>query len=235
MQNISGKYDEILQNPHQFEVSVGIDGIGCICTNEDEVITFGGVGIITGDTDADAGYKMGVLRSVSIERQTFPDGSPTIGNAPSAEVDIEMQEPVATLPRQAEIKTYVRVVADGDINTHSDWIPQGTFYVDTRESSVDFYSRPLLSVHGYDRMIYAEQDYTGRGGMTTFEVIGEIADKLGVGVDSGTVTMVQSNIYTVTLVTGFSCREVLAQIAGMYGGNCIINCEGNIEIIPLFT
>lgn len=235
MQQISGNYDKIMQKPHQFEVSVGIDGTGCISTEDNDIITFGGIGIVTGDTEADAGYKMNVLRTVSVDRQTFPDNSPTIGNAPAAEIDIEMQKPTAILPRQAEIKTFVRVVADGNINTYSQWIPQGTFYIDTREDAKDFYSTDIMSIHGYDRMIYAEQDYTGEGEMTVLAVLLEIATKLGVGVADDTMNMVSANNYTVSLVTGFSCREILGQIAGMYGGNCVIDCEGNIAIIPLFA
>lgn len=235
MQEISGNYDEIMQNPHRFEVSIGIDGTGCISTEDDEVITFGGVGIITGDTDADGGYKMNVLRSVSVDRQSFPDGSPSIGNAPSAEIDIEMLKPTATLPKQAKMKVYIRAVSDEDSNTHSEWIPQGTFYIDTREEDTDFYSTPIMNIHGYDRMIYAEQDYTGEGEMEALAVLEEIADKLGVKIADDTVEMVETHNYVVCLVTGFSCREVLSQIAGMYGGNCVVDCEGKISIIPLFT
>lgn len=235
MQTVSGNYTELMKNPHQFEVSVNIDGTGCICTEDDDIITFGGVGILTGDTDADGGYKMNVLRTVSVDRQTFPDGSPTIGNAPSAETDIEMQKPVSTLPRQAEMKTYIRVVADGDINTYSEWIPKGTFYIDTRDYVKDFTSNDLMTLHGYDRMIYAEQSYIGAGEMTTLKVVQEIGEKLGIGVADDTVTLLTKTSFTVNIVSGYSCREVLGQIAGMYGGNCIIDCDGNISIVPLFT
>ena len=75
-----------------------------------------------------------------------------IGNCSARQIEFEIM-PKGDIPRQAEIKVYARLVSDGQ---ESEWIPKGFFYFATRKTDR---KTGVLSVHGYDAMLKAEETW----------------------------------------------------------------------------
>lgn len=153
-----------------------------------------------------------------------------IGCAISAEIDLQYFPGAAEPPRMAEIRIYSRLVTD---TQESEWIPRGVFFFDTRDKNR---LTGLLTVHGYDAMIKAEQPFLDEDGGDTGEwprpastVVNQIAAKMGVNVDSRTVL---DNVM-VAYPNDFTCRELLMQIAGAHAGNWIMSGAGELWLQPL--
>ena len=67
--------------------------------------------------------------SLSTNGALFSDGTVSVGNCVAKEIDLEVM-PKGEIPRMAEIKVFVRPVADG---VDTDWLQKGVFYIDTRQ------------------------------------------------------------------------------------------------------
>lgn len=206
MQNTSQLYQDILSDRnHWFEYKLEVEGAG----------TFG----------------EDVVRSIQTKSEMFQD-DPEIGKAVSAEIDVEMLTPSAELPQMAEMRPFVRVCAEG---RQSEWIPQGVFYIDTRSRSKNQSAFSVLTIHGFDAMMKAEQPFqsnTITGDSTDTDMVDEIASILGVEVDPRTYDIMTSG-YTVPLPTGYSCREVLGFIGSMYVGSFVMTEEGKLRLVSI--
>lgn len=186
-------------------------------------------------------YYESQLMSVGTAYRTFSEEQPTVGGCLSAELEVKMLAPSAAIPRMAQVNPYIRAT---DGTQTSEWIPQGTFFIDTRETTQNDDGLDILTLHCYDAMLKAEQPYqdTSVGyPHTTGYVVRVIAKAMGLqssasvwdGVDSRTQTLLTNTPYNIGLPIGFSMRETLGNIAAMYAGNWIMNYDGQLRLATL--
>ena len=170
-----------------------------------------------------------------VKGSLFVGSKPSVGGCVSRQIDI-MIKPKGTIPRMAEIKLETRLVlkdfVTGEITSTSEWIPKGTFYIDTRQT--DKVSGALI-IHGYDAMLKAEQMLLTETTEDDWpkpmdEVVEEIAKRMGVTVDSRTVI---SHTMMVGYPLEYTMREVLGYIAAAHCGNWIITDAGELRLITL--
>ena len=118
---------------------------------------------------------------------------------------------------------------------YSEWLQQGKFFVDTREITNNDDGLPMLTLHGYDAMMMAEQDYDTTDlewPATDVDIVREIASKLSTDVDPRTIEFMTGG-YELPLPTGYSLRETLAIIAAKYIGSFIISDTGLLRLVSL--
>ena len=204
MQSTSALYNNIVAGEHEFQFRLIIDGVGTF--GEDQI------------------------ESISTSIQMF-DGTPDVGKAVAGEVTISMLLPNVAIPKMAVLRPQTRAV---NATQQSEWIPPGVYYIDTRERTKNNDGLNILTIHGYDAMLRAEQMYAGRitGNSTDIQMVNEIAYQMGVSVDART-TALMTNAYTIPLPTGYSYREVLGYIASMYVGCFIMSDEGKLRLVSL--
>lgn len=171
-------------------------------------------------------YGESAIESIEINQSVFGD-TPACGTCISAEIDVSIIKPSVTIPRMAYIEPYVRIT-NGLLT--SEWLPKGKFYIDTRSytknDAVD-----VLSLHGFDQMLMAEQDAQIDGyPMTDIQAVQKIATQCGFTLDDD-MTSVMTNGYQVPIPAEYSCREVLGYIAAMYAGCFIMDDFGNLRLV----
>ena len=185
-------------------------------------------------------YGETVLMSMSMAYRVFSEQQPTVGGCLSAELEVTMLAPDEEIPRMAKVRPYVRAKNE---EQSSEWIPQGVFYIDTRETTSNDDGLNILTLHCYDAMLKTEGDYPSTS--TSFpksdiDVVKEIAKTIGLqssssattGIDDRTLT-VMNKAYQIGLPVGYSMREVLGNIASMYAGNWIMNYDGKLRLVTL--
>ena len=233
MYDVSQTWTTLMANPlHWFEQSVVIGERGILINERGNRITFGGDGLLVSQGDADGGFKENWIFEMSISQRAFSDDSPSVGACLSAEIDLKILRPLGEIPRMALIAPYIRVT---DGTTHSEWVPQGKFYIDTREYSQNDDNLPTVTLHGYDAMLMAEQAYpntTHSWPYVDTSVVQEIADTMKVGVDPRTWA-VMNHAYRISTPAGYSMREVLSNIGAAYCGNWICNYDGDLLLVSL--
>ena len=206
MQTTSPLYQSILADPnHWYETQVVIDGVGTFGEND--------------------------LFSVSTTHRIF-NQTPEVGKAVAGEVNISMVKPEAEIPTMAVLRPQSRIV---NATQQSEWLPQGVFFIDTRKSSKNGNGLDVLTIHGYDAMLKAEQPFVSEtitGDSVDVDMVDAIASIMGVEVDARTYARM-TKAYTVPLPTGYSCREVLGYIASMYVGCFIMSDEGKLRLVSL--
>lgn len=238
MQETSALYKELLSEYQAGRSGVKVDTrlaigeTGVLITRLGDTITFGGVSILVGASGGDGGYDETLLISMKADFRVFSEESPAVGNCVSAEIDVEMLKPVSELPRQARLVPYVRLT-DGE--RFSEWIQKGVFYIDTRSKKQDGSSIEKILIHGYDDMLKAEQDYpasTLSWPARDIDVVREIAAFIGVSIDSRTIPIINRG-YMIQYPAGYSCRDVLGYIAGVYAGCFVMSDLGELRLITI--
>ena len=233
MYAVSNLWNTIISQPeHWFEVSVVIGESGRLITKAGEAITFGGVAVLVSQGGADSGYTEAQIKSLSIDQRVFSTEYPSVGACLSSELTIEMLRPAGDIPRMALVRPYIRCT-DGT-NT-SEWIPQGLFYIDTREYSQNDDGLNLMKLHCYDAMLMAEQDFPDTEieyPVADTDIVSIIAAALDVGVDDRTWAIMTAG-YEIGPPAGYTMREVLGNIAAMYCGNWIMNYDGELLLVAL--
>lgn len=156
-----------------------------------------------------------------------------IGNCSARQIDFEII-PKGDIPRQAEIKVYVRLVLGEQV---SEWIPKGVFFFSTRKTDR---ITGVLSVHGYDAMLKAEETWLDSSydaktwPMPAATAVADIAARMGVAVDSRTVLDVAFPVqYPVDDEGDMTMREALGRIAVANAGNWIITDDGKLLLVGL--
>ncbi len=154
-----------------------------------------------------------------------------IGNCVARELDIEIL-PLGDIPKRAKIKAFVRPVV-GD--TVGDWIPQGEFFIRTRDK--DKRTGRLIIV-AFDAMLKAESVWlnssydTAIWPMTQADAVADIAARMGVEVDDRTVLSSAFPVpYPVNEYGDLTMREILSGIAVSNAGNWCITFEGKLRLI----
>ena len=176
-------------------------------------------------------YYADSIVSMSAVRSLFQGDAPSVGGCASAEIDVVMRVPSASIPRMASLAPYIRVVSQDGTQT-SEWVPQGKFFIDTRVLDPE---TGTLAIHGYDAMLKGEQLYlTGNNWSTTTKtvstVVSEICTRMGVTLDSRTV-LTSYNVKKPA--DDATMREVLGHIGASQGGNWIITLEGKLQLLRL--
>ena len=178
-------------------------------------------------------YGESSLISLSTSHALFNQNTPVVGSAVSGEIDITMLNPGVTIPTMAEIIVEVRVTNG---TQSSEWIPKGTYYIDTRQKSHNSNGLDILTIHGYDAMLKFEQDYpsdtSNNYPLLDKTMVSLMVNKIGLSIDSRTNTRMNQS-YKFDLPVGYSCREMLSIIAASYGGNFIITDENKLLLIKL--
>lgn len=192
-------------------------------------------------------YTYADIKSASITKSMMDKIS--IGQAVSAELDMVFK-PNGTIPSAAKIECYVRLATNEPLTyitaddgyiiqtddgynlasvypTATDWIPFGTFFIDTR--STDAFG--WMTITAYDAMLSAEISFpdTFTPG-TMSKAVDYIAESMGVTVDS------RSEIapFNIDSPVGlYTMREVLCGIAAASGGNFIITENNQLRLIRL--
>lgn len=117
----------------------------------------------------------------------------------------------------------------------SEWIQQGTYYIDTREISNNDDGLVTLTIHGFDVMLFAEQNYASTELVwpaIDTDVVSEIASKMGVPVDPRTWEIMTDG-YTFELPTAYTLREMLGFIAGAYAGCFVMTDSGELRLVSM--
>ena len=232
MQETSALYRQIISGQHWFETSLAIGESGRLITERNEVITFAGTSILVSRSGGDSGFGENWLINMSTRKSMFANGSPEVGCCISGEIDVKLLKPTGDIPRMAMLAPYVRA-ANG--TAKSEWIQKGVYFIDTREASEDAAGNTVLTIHGYDAMLKAEQPYSGallNWPSTDIQVVRDIAAYMGVAVDARTVAIITHG-YAVQLPTSYAMREVLGGIAAMYGGCFIMSDVGELRLVRI--
>ena len=240
MQTTSDTYKRIIAGEHQFETSVVIGDSGRLVDKDGGLILFGGDSILVDTGGPESGFREDKLFSVDSTSEFFKDGYPGVGYANAAYVDISMVAPY-NIPRKGRIGIYVRAVNDTE---KSEWMPQGVYYIDTREQTHDERGFDVLNIQAYDAMLLAEITYPSDNQhdypLLDKTMVQFIADNmkidtggLGIRVDPRTWDIMAAG-YKFPLPVGYSMREVLGMIGSAYAGNFIISPTGELRLVSMF-
>ena len=169
-------------------------------------------------------------------RSAMLDSKLTIGNCIAKELHLVLRNisGMPTIPRMAQIRMQFRL---NDGTTQSEWLPKGTFFIDTRDESYG----GVLTIDAFDPMLKAEQSFTQPGNQGTWPrsditVVNQIASRIGVTVDARTTAIITHGYqiqYPGYGEGAYTCREVLGYIGTMYGGNWVITDENKLRLIVL--
>ena len=172
-------------------------------------------------------YGEDTIVSLTTTGGLFADGTLSVGSAVSREINLSLWNVSTTIPKMAKLIPYYRISNGAQT---SEWIQKGVFYIDTR--SVD---SGLLTIHGYDDMLKAEQIWTPDQSlefpMPMTQVVDIIANIMGVEIDARTVL---NSLYTVDYpANDYTLRDVLRFIAAAHGGNWIMSDVGELWLVGL--
>lgn len=124
---------------------------------------------------------------------------------------------------------------DAEEYGESEWLPQGVFFVDTRETSNNDNGLDVLNIHGFDAMLKTEQQYSSNavvGDDYDIKYVNAIAQAIGVEVDTRTWDIMGAGTI-IPFPVGYTMREILGFIASSYIGCFIITDEGKLRLVSL--
>lgn len=179
-------------------------------------------------------------------RAAMLDRELSIGNCVAKELHLVLTNFAGfpAIPRMAKIVMQFRL---NDGTTTSEWLPKGTYYIDTRDTSY----AGVLSIDAYDPMLMTEQSFTKPGNQGTWprsdlSVVQTIATAMGVTIDQRTLDIMTKNYQIgypgIELEDGapkystdgaMSMRQVLGYVGSMYGGNWVITDENKLRLLVL--
>lgn len=171
-------------------------------------------------------YGEDVLVSMSTSGGLFADSALSIGGAAAKEIDLTLWNITASIPKMAKIVPYYRLRAGQQV---SEWVQRGVYYIDTRTVEGG-----LLTIHGYDDMLKAEQVWAPDQSLTfpmpMESVVTLIAELMGVPVDSRT----QVGNYTIDYpANDYTLRNVLRYIAAASAGNWTMTDAGALRLVKV--
>lgn len=206
MQTTSDLYQRIISGQNYwFEARLVIDGVGTF--GEDQ------------------------LFNISTNIEMFQN-TPEVGSTASGEIEVRMLQPKVDIPKMAKLRPQVRI---RNTNSISEWLAQGIYFIDTRETSKSEGGVEVLTIHGFDAMLKAEQMFASTritGDSTDIQMVNEIARIMGVSVDQRTTELMTMG-YTIPLPTGYTLREVLGYIASMYVGGFVMTDTGQLRLVSV--
>ena len=214
MQNVSALYTSIISGDHWFETKLEVRDPNGKPDTASVIATYG-------ESDG--------LFSIVTEIAMYTE-TPLIGRVVAGEIDVKMIKPSATFPAMAMLRPWVRACNE---TQQSEWIPQGVYFVDTREESKTVYGESVLCLHGYDAMLRAEQPYASTNlnwPASMSDIVAEIAQMINVDQDSRN----EIANYSLPLPVGYSLREILGYIAQVSGGCWIMTEQGKLRLVRPF-
>lgn len=117
----------------------------------------------------------------------------------------------------------------------SEWIPQGVYYIDTREVTANQDGLDVLTIHGFDAMLKTEQEYASNeavGDNYDTAYVRAIANAIGVEVDDRTWELMGTG-YIVPFPLGYTMREILGFVAASYVGCFVMTDEGKLRLVSM--
>lgn len=241
MQQTSDTYKRILSgDDYWFENSVTIGDGGRLVDDDGGLILFGRDSILVDTGGPEGGFREDKLISVESNHEFFADGAPSVGSAVASYVDVQMEAPY-NVPKRARVSLYCRAVNETEV---SEWVPQGVYFIDTREQTHTGLGYDVLTFTAYDAMLLAEVTYPSDSEhnypMLDEDMVHFIADNMridpngrGIQVDPRTWDIMTAR-YKFPLPVGYSMREVLCMIAAAYAGNFIISPTGELRLVSMF-
>jgi len=148
-----------------------------------------------------------------------------IGNAQAARLQVTLLADADDFAGGILPLTFAVRYSDGSSST--DWIPQGTYYLDEVEDKYD----GTVMVTAYDALLLAEEDFfpsgqvVGTWPQAAADVVSGIASRLGVSYD---ISGFPAGIAQVPTPYSMSMREVLQDIAASAGGNFVMSKTGGL-------
>lgn len=243
MQQTSDTYKRILSGgSYWFENSIVVGENGRLVDDDGGLILFGGDAILVDTGGPESGFREDKLFAGGIKtnHDLFKDGTPDVGSAVSGYADIKMVAPY-NVPKKARVSIFIR--ASNGVET-SEWIPQGVYFIDTREQTHTGNGYDVLKIKAYDAMLLAEITYPSDNRhnypLLDKTMVQFIADNMkidpegrGIQVDPRTWGIMTAG-YKFPLPVGYSMREVLCMIAAAYAGNFIISPTGELRLVSMF-
>lgn len=234
MQQTSALYRELISDPnHKFEVALVIGESGRLITEWNELLLFAGTAILIASSSADSGFREEMLYSMRTSHSMFSGNTPEVGAVISGEIDVVMKKPTADIPRRAMLRPYIRVTNGTDT---SEWIPQGTYYIDTKEITHNDNGLETLTIHGYDSIILLDANYPSDSShdypLLDTSMVQFIANSYDLSVDTRTWEIMTDG-YMIPLPVGYSSREVLGMIASAYAGAFIMTPENQLRLVQI--
>lgn len=259
MQSVSVLYRTILADTHYFETRLDIDDVGTF--GEDALFSIK-TGLEMFHDTPEIGTAVAGEITISMEKPaaevpimaTLRPYVRAVGKVPT-QGQTELINDIL-YSYNAEITDDIIVYDDDDLQYISDddiltflavayedavseWLPQGVFFIDTRQVTKNDNGLDVLTIHGYDAMLKAEQDYIDDGSLdwssgtvSDAQMVAYIARAMNVTVDARTYPIMNKG-YRIPLPAAYSMREVLGYIAGMYVGCFVITDVGQLRLIGL--
>lgn len=188
--------------------------------------------VIFGNGDT---YDIGNIYGASLDYSVLPNNVPGVGGTNAKQLSVTIL-PKSEIGRGEQVQVQMRVSVRSGLIAQSEWIPKGTFFVDTREISADGLR---TTFHCYDAMLKGDADFMQSTHIdpwdqntTDADVVADIATILGVPVDPSNVL----GGYTIQRpVDGLTVREVLGYIGALNGGNFIVSEQNKLKLIKLVS
>lgn len=180
-------------------------------------------------------YEEGIT-SIETSGAVFSNDELSIGAVISREMRLNVSLdliPSSYIYRGAKISPFVRPKFNNSAS--NDWVQKGVFLIDTREEDIE---GNTLDITLYDSLMKTEQKYMTEGDQglwprSAYEVVVDCCQKIGVSVNAITRSRIMAKTYMIPYTNDSTMRDVLASIAGMYGGNFILNDSGELQLILL--
>lgn len=174
-------------------------------------------------------YNMPDIVSVSTSGGIFT--KPDIGGASARQIDLVIY-PRGTIPRQAEIKVFARLVLGGRF---SEWIQKGVYFISTRKKDR---RTGTLTIHGFDAMLKANVVWLttsypeGYLPKTQRQAVENIAMRMNVSIDPRTVLPDDFPVmYEEAGNESLTMMDILCYIAVANAGNWIMTDKGELLLL----
>lgn len=175
-------------------------------------------------------YDWESIVSTTVELEIFKEECPSVGNACSGYIEVEMLSPATEIPVTSRMELHSRVVSEVD-GAASEWLCRGVYWLDTRKHELtDSGQRTTVHLTGYDAMLKAELTYSPSGvwPKPDKELLDEICTLLDIPCDEQL-----GKGFLIPEPSDYTCRELLGYIAASYGGNWTIAEDGKLTLLPL--
>lgn len=178
----------------------------------------------------DVTYTAADIPSVPVISKAFADklgigfcGSGTIQLSVWAKTEI---------PKAAAVAAYCRLVSPDGATTTA-WVDQGHYFVSSRSTADGVTTLTCRDAMQKGRTVYWDKTKITVWPAPMADVVTDIADFMGVPVDSRTVIK-SGNAYKVRVPdSDTTILDVLASIAAAHGGNWIITETGKLRLVPV--
>lgn len=254
MQTTSALYRSILANKHDFEVRLIIDNVGTY--GESDLISIStNLAMFSGTPEIGRAISGEIEVKMMMPNKTIPtmarlrpqvrvcgmasvSGSVTITGEKISSTYFSYSSNKITVAGGAEATVSGEVISfpvTSMVYSQSEWLPQGVFFIDTRETTQNNDGLPVLTIHGYDAMLKTEQTYSSNaavGDNYDTAYVSAIASAIGVSVDDRTWQIMGTGTM-IPFPVGYSMREILGYIAATYVGCFVMTDEGKLRLVAL--